>query len=182
VKQLTFCIMVAILAALFLPGLVGAQRAVRSGWPKKDGVYLATSSETIPAFPRVLTGHRPTGDLDYWDNPLTVELHGSVRISQGFGWQGISDDFPMTMNHCSDGMFMIRWRSANPDVLVSSMLAHEINYRYPFPGNTVQTGRFGYMQGFNCVQPAFKFLRAINRNKSNLVDIYYELKFWRAAP
>jgi hypothetical protein len=182
VKQLMFSLIIAVFAALLLPFLADAQRAARSVWPKKDGVYLAKSSETIPPFPRTLSGYRATGNLDYWDNPLPFTLHGSVRIHQGFGWQGISDDFPMTMNHCSAGAFMLRWRSDNPDVLISSMLADEINYRYPFPGNTVQTGRFGYMQGFNCVQPAFKFSRAINGNKSNLVDIYYELEFWRASP
>lgn len=165
------------LVTVCLPAFVGAQRAGRSNWPK-DGVYLATSSETIPQFPRALSGYRPTGDLDYWDHPLPFSLHGSIRISQGGGWQAISDDFPKTMNHCSAGVFMIRWRSDNPNVLVSTALANELDT----PETSVQTGRFGYMRGWNCVQPAFKFGRAINGNKSNLVDIYYELKFWRAAP
>ena len=113
-KQLRFSLIIAVFAALLLPFLADAQRAARSVWPKKDGVYLARSSETIPPFPRTLSGYRATGNLDYWDNPLPFTLHGSVRIHQGFGWQGISDDFPMTMNHCSAGAFMIRWRSIIP--------------------------------------------------------------------
>lgn len=177
-NRFRFSLMAVILATVFLPALVGAQRATRSPWPKKDGVYLATSSETIPQFPGALSGYRSTGDLDYWDNHLPFSLHGSVRIFQGNGWQGISDDFPKTMNHCSAGKFMMRWRSDNPNVLVSTALAWESDILEP----PTQTGRFGYMRGWNCVEPVFKFARAINGNKSTLVDIYYELKFWRAAP
>jgi hypothetical protein len=45
-----------------------------------------------------------------------------------------------------------------------------------------KTGSFGYMFGTNCEQPLFKFASTVKGNKSNLVDIYYELKFWQAAP
>lgn len=36
------------------------------------------------------------------------------------------------------------------------------------------------LSGTNCDQPMFKF--ADSRNGDTLVDIYYELKFWQAAP
>jgi hypothetical protein len=38
------------------------------------------------------------------------------------------------------------------------------------------------MSGSNCEQPMFKFAGTVKGNKSTLVDIFYELKFWQAAP
>jgi hypothetical protein len=81
------------------------------------------------------------------------------------------------MNGCSAGVFMIRWRSANPEIRVQSSVRYS--------GNTaaaVKTGSFGYMTGSNCEQPMFSFGDTTSANGSNLVDIYYELKFWQAAP
>jgi len=46
----------------------------------------------------------------------------------------------------------------------------------------MKIGSFGYMSGTNCEQPMFKFSGAVNGDKSTLVDVYYELKFWQAAP
>ena len=82
------------------------------------------------------------------------------------------------MNHCSDGVFMLRWRSANPDVLIATALG----YHYSGVIFDTKTGTFGYMQGHNCEEPLFKFAGTLNGNIANLVDIYYELKFWQAAP
>jgi hypothetical protein len=159
-----------------LPLVVGAQRNRPTAWPSKGGVYLATASQTIPAFPRTLAGFRSTGNLDYWDHSLRFSLHGSTRIFEGNGWERISDDFPMTMNHCSDGAFMLRWRSANPKVRITSA----VGYHFTNQIYAQKTGAFGYMQGSNCEEPLFKFVGS--SDTSTLVDIYYELKFWRAAP
>lgn len=174
-KTLGLSIIVIVVAGLFFPMVVGAQRDGRPPWPKKEGVYLATSSETIPLFAGVLAGYRDAGSVDFWDMPFA--LHGTIRIFEGTDWAGIPE-FPNSGNHCGEGMFMIRWRSANPDVRVASTLA--------FSPDTVsvkaKTGSFGYMFGSNCEQPLFKFARTVKGNKSNLVDIHYELKFWQAAP
>ena len=70
---------------------------------------------------------------------------------------------------------MIRWRSSDPTVLVQS----SVRYSKDITG-TMKAGRFGYMSGTNCEQPMFKFGSA--RNGDTLVDVYYELKFWQAAP
>jgi hypothetical protein len=40
----------------------------------------------------------------------------------------------------------------------------------------LRKARYGYMYGTNCDQPLFKV------TESTLVDVYYELKFWQAAP
>jgi hypothetical protein len=107
---------VAIVSAAMLSApLTGAsqRRSNRTAWPNKRGVNVATSSETIPAFPRALSGYRPTGNNDYWNHPF--EMRSSTRIGEGNGWEPLYE-FPFTMNHCSDGVWMIRWRSANPRV------------------------------------------------------------------
>jgi hypothetical protein len=150
-------------------------RSADLSWPENQGVYIATSSATIPPFPSALVGYRDGGDKDYWGRPFSTK--GSIRIFEGNDWEPIPD-FPLTMNHCSDGVFMIRWRSANPDVLIATA----IGYHYSGVIYDTQAGTFGYMQGTNCEEPMFKFAGAHNETTANLVDIYYELKFWQAAP
>jgi hypothetical protein len=72
---------------------------------------------------------------------------------------------------------MIRWRLSNSNVLVQS----SVRYSKDTPGE-MKAGSFGYMSGTNCEQPMFKFEATRNGDKSTLVDVYYELKFWQAAP
>jgi len=74
---------------------------------------------------------------------------------------------------------MLRWRSANPAVRISTGIA---NNTYDQGISEVKTGAYGYMYGSNCDQPYFKFANTTSGNESTLVDIYYEIKFWQAAP
>ncbi len=93
-------------------------------WPSErdtDGVYVATSSETIPTFPLTLSGYRSENGRDFWGKRFVTK--GTLRIFEGRGWEVIPD-FPLTMNGCSAGVFMIRWRSANPDVQVAGALGY----------------------------------------------------------
>ena len=144
-------------------------------WPKNQGVYIASSSETIPIFPRALSGYRSESNKDFWGE--TFASRGTLRIFDSNGWEGIPD-FPSTMNGCSAGVFMIRWRSAHPNVCIASTLGYSTDVTYGKP----KTGSFGYMYGNNCEQPLFRFADPHDSNETNLVDIYYELKFWQAAP
>src|SRR5438034_2411043 len=77
-------------------------------WPTQQGAYTAAASESIPPFPNRLSGYRSKSGQDFWGKPF--RSRGTIRIFQGEGWQGIPD-FPNTMNGCSAGVFMIRWRS-----------------------------------------------------------------------
>jgi hypothetical protein len=164
----------SLLAALSTPHAQAQSRNAPPSWPKDRGVYISTSSESIPAFPRTLSGYRSENDKDFWNKPF--HSRGTVRIFQGNEWQGLPK-FPNTMNGCSSGVFMIRWRSANQNVLVQS----SARYSKDIPG-TMKAGNYGYMSGTNCEQPMFKFESTRDRDKSTLVDVYYELKFWQAAP
>ena len=164
-----------LLVAVFVLSTAGSSSPI---WPKNRGVYIATSSETIPLFARAVSGFRPEEDnKDFWAHPFACK--GSIRIFEGAGWTGIPN-FPATMNGCSSGVFMIRWRSASRDIRVESTLGY---YDLTVgPAIKPKVGTFGYMYGTNGDQPMFKLVGTLNRNGSNLVDVYYELKFWEAAP
>jgi hypothetical protein len=116
--------------------------------------------------------------MNYWNEPYT--LHGNLRIFEGSDWATIYN-FPYSGNHCGEGLFMIRWRTSNPDVRIASNVAYSPDPSYN-DSKKAKTGSFGYMLGTNCEQPLFKFAGTVKGNESNLVDIYYELKFWQAAP
>jgi hypothetical protein len=84
------------------------------------------------------------------------------------------------MNGCSHGVFMIRWRSADPNIRVHSVATHSTANA---SRSEAKTGIFGYMSGTNCDQPLFKFADTLYRVQGTLlVDLFYELKFWQAAP
>jgi len=144
------------------------------GWPIQQGAYVTTLSESIPLFPQRLSGYRSEVGQDFWGKPFPSR--GSMRIFQGQDWRGIPE-FPNSMNGCSSGLFMIRWRSADPETRVQSSARYNEEF-----GGAVKTGTFGYMSGTNCEKPMFKFGNTVNKYGPNLVDIYYELKFWQAAP
>lgn len=144
-------------------------------WPIQEGVYIADSSELIPHFPSALSGFKSEDGKDFWGNKF--DSSGSIRVVEGNAWEVIPD-FPQTANHCGEGMFMIRWRSGNADVVINTTLG----YSPDKTSSQAKIGSFGYMLGTNCDQPMFKFSHARNRNDSNLADVHYELKFWQAAP
>lgn len=163
-----------LIVAIFLVG-ISSPKPPRAPWPKKLGVYISRSSDVTPSFPSRLTGFRSQGGRDFWGR--SFDSTGSIRVFEGNAWDGIPD-FPNTMNHCSDGVFMIRWRSANPDVRIATT----VGYSSEVTSGPTRIGSFGYMSGTNCEEPLFKFSGVRNSNEANLADIYYELKFWQAAP
>lgn len=158
-----------------LLGTEGQRGSARPVWPKGKGEYIAASSERIPLFPHTLSGYRSENGKDFWDKPFP--LKGSMRVFQGNDWQGLPK-FPNTMNGCSAGVFMIRWRSASPQVRLQSSARNSSKDT----SATIKTGSFGYMSGSNCEQPMFKFADTVKSNKSTLVDVFYDLKFWQSAP
>jgi len=155
-----------------LPG--SQQSTIRPAWPEEKGAHIATSGEAIPNFPTTLSGYRSEAGKDFWGKPFSTR--GTIRVFQGTDWDGIWK-FPNTMNGCSSGVFMIRWRSADPNVLIQSSA---VNNAAVESRSQTKPGAFGYMSGTNCDQPMFKF--AESSDGATLVDVYYELKFWQAAP
>jgi hypothetical protein len=149
----------------------------RLSWPEQLGGYIAISSEAIPPFPSELSGYRFEAGKDFWGRPISEK--GTIRVFQGGGWQGLHK-FPATMNGCSSGVFMIRWRSADTETPVESSLG---SYRGDVRKEDSKPAEgFGYMSGTNCDQPMFKFPDGPNHLGATRVDVYYDLKFWQAAP
>lgn len=159
---------VVVLVVIFATQLAFAQ----ARWPKAEGVYVATTSSKIPAFPRVLSGYRAARvNHDFWGN--SYDWEGSVRV--GEDWTGL-DKFPNTQNKCSHGVWMLRWRSGyGARVRTTKAWSEE---------NAVggKTGAFGFMYGHNCEQPLFRIVDNSNEDMSAVGDIYFEIKFWKAAP
>ena len=162
-----------ILLAGFFIFRVPSQLA-NAAWPTQAGTYTTTTSNNIPLFPRKLNGYIAKKDQDFWGKPF--QSRGMISGFSG-AMLARNSKLPNTMNGCSSGIFMIRWRSAYPEILV------EFSVRYSAENSAaIKTGAFGYMMGSNCEQPLFSFDQSVDGNGSNLVDIYYELKFWQAAP
>jgi len=158
--------------AIFLILLCSVSILGQVRWPKAEGVYVANSSAGIPAFPRTLTGFRASGiDRDFWGN--SFDSRGSVRI--GGQWSGIPD-FPNTQNKCSHGVFMIRWRTGSGVRIRTTLAYSEEN------ASGGKTASFGYMYGHNCEQPLLRVIDSTPDGVSTVADVYYELKFWQAAP
>ncbi|HEY1471815.1 MAG TPA: hypothetical protein VGF61_22440 [Candidatus Acidoferrum sp.] len=120
---------------------VAKSTPARPSWPQKSGVYTASSGEAIPAFPSELRGYRYRGWKGLLEKPFSEK--GTIRVFQGGGWQGITQ-FPATMNGCSSGVFMIRWRSAHADTTVESSLR---SYNAVVAVYTKPAQGFGYMSG-----------------------------------
>lgn len=166
---------VSLLATVCVPQARSQRTNAPLSWPKDRGEYIAASSDHIPPFPEKLSGYRSENGKDFWDKPFSSK--GTVRIFEGNGWQGLPK-FPNTMNGCSSGVFMIRWRSSDPNVRLES----SVRYSSKDVSGSTKEGSFGFMSGTNCEQPMFRFAGRRNGDKATLVDVYYELKFWQAAP
>lgn len=136
----------------------------------KEGVNIVSSSEAIPAFPSSLSGYRVVEhNKDYYGN--SFEWNGWIRVFASNDWEGIYE-FPHTMNGCSHGVYMIRWRTFSPDCQIDTKVT------YPHPQSVIKRGSFGYIMGSNCDEPLFKFATS----NSSYIDIFYEISFWNAAP
>jgi hypothetical protein len=144
----------------------GQSRKGRLSWPKKEGAYTATSSATIPAFPRKWSGYRRDSKSD-----------GTLRVFEGQGWQTI-DELSPQQSGCSGGVFMFRWRVGNPNVRVVTAIGYSTDNIY----KRARAGSYGYIYGTFCEQPMFRFADNARDDGSNSVDIYYEVEWWRAAP
>src|SRR4051812_47717022 len=102
-SRLRITLIAALLAAVFILSVAfsveGQRRSRLLSWPKKTGVYITNSSETIPAFPRILSGYRSENNKDFWGHGFSTR--GTIRIFEGHNWEGLSD-FPAKMNDCSN--------------------------------------------------------------------------------
>lgn len=146
-------------------------------WNTEIGIHASNNIADLPEFPTKLKGFQPTKEgTDYFGDK--IEQEGTVRVMAG-EWQGI-EKFPASMNDCSQGMYMLRWRTSNEQAQVdsgSSYMVEGLNEK----DATIVTGNSGYITGTNCEQPFFRFKPA-DSNSGNMVDVSYKLMFWKIAP
>ncbi len=151
-------------------------------WPLTQGAYIAGASDSIPPFPEAVSGYESEEGRDYWGK--NFPSRGTVYAFDDSTWVAVSPRLPATMNGCSEGIFMIRWRTLSPDIAVESSLGPYTTENIPrleqlIAGRAAPSpSTSGYMVGTNCDEPMFKFSRSGAKSDSTRVQISYELKFW----
>lgn len=104
---------------------------------------------------------------------------------RAFQTGGVIDGFPVTMNHCTDSMFTVRWRSLaglieaatyGGDALGPDRVSVQVD-RARISSSTIDTA--GLMIMNQCQQPMFFYA---GKPPGNLSDVTIEYVRWSAAP
>ena len=99
-----------------------------------------------------------------------INERGQVRTFGNGSWQSI-DQFPNTMNGCHNGVFMLRWRSANGPVMSAvGWSTRKADFKASNPAS------YGFMYGTNCQMPLFKSVQ-----KSHINNVIYEVFYYQAG-
>lgn len=133
-------------------------------------IVLATGV-TPPEMPTELKGWKPIGPVG------TTE----VRVFEGEPFAYSLDIGPST-NRCGDAMWTVRWRVANPDVLVRTGLAFTALLANGDQSDVQldpQLGGAGFMSDFICKTPVFAW--GSSAGQGNLVDVIVEYQQWGQA-
>lgn len=140
--------------------------------PLKKHISVSYSAKS-PNFPKSLSKY----------SLVEKKANQTIRVFEGDSWSvPIAQLDPVrdggaTMS-CEPFYWIIRWQSANKDVLIKTT-AGITDFGFD-PVYKVKIGGKGYMEGNSCVVPAFSFARAINGNRANLTDIYFEYTIWKS--
>ena len=138
-------------------------------------------AKEMPSQPTKIKGWEYKSNQDYWGSAFKGT--GEIRVFDDGKPQSVLDcmsassgciQFPATQNSCSSGIFILRWRSMNPDVQIAAttQFAGLLNKDW-------KEGTKGYLIGTNCHAPLFKFHSVSNKNGSSLADIRFDVRMWR---
>lgn len=133
-------------------------------------------SEDIPNFPTSVTDYRLDVEKEYDYIRVFSESKWLVPIVEF----DPKSDGGASMS-CQPYFWILRWRSNNPGVTILASAGLTDFGKYNRVYKPVEGGA-GYMEGYSCVVPAFKFGKALNGNKSNLVDVNFEYQIWEYRP
>lgn len=125
-------------------------------------------TKQVPEFPRKVRGFQLDG----------TSVQTETRLFEPEGWKALIPLDRGLAGHCDSWMWVVRWRSRNPDVVVASGLL-DTALPPPYSPLRMTKGGAGYMTGSACVSPGLRFDSTLNGNASNLVDIDYEYQVWR---
>ena len=105
-----------------------------------------------------------------------------VRVFSNSPWVVPISEFDPEQNggatmSCQPYYWVLRWRSNNQDVTIRASAGLTDYGKYDRVYKTVEGGA-GYMEGYSCTVPAFKFGRVLNGNRSNLTDVNFEYQLW----
>ena len=141
----------------------------------KESMMASDFSSEMPLFPSAV--------VDYeLGNQVRQDQYAGFRLFYPDDWKTPSEFEGGTMvNGCEQTYWVMRWRSNNPDVVFSTTFG-QIDGSGTYTGDAVATGGAGYISGFACDAPFFKFKKTINGNQSTLADINYEIEFWSYKP
>lgn len=128
-----------------------------------------TTSTEIPPFPASIDGYDLTG-------PAQTE---EIRVFEPDYATPLS--FESHPNSCGHQMWVARWRSLNPDVLLrgAAFLYNADEVAYPTTDITSHApSLYGYISGLGCERPAIVWGTVLNGNGSNLVDVTVEWQYY----
>ena len=124
-------------------------------------------SQAVPAFPTSVPGYRLKGK----------KQRSEVRLFEGAKWEALPPMDQGMAGHCDIAIWVVRWRSRNPNVIVAAALGDTA-----FPGfNRIgkpSTGGAGYITGNACVSPGLKIWADPGHEGDILIDVDYEYQIW----
>ena len=142
------------------------QWPVKSFYPPR--AQTVSTRNQIPKFPLSLPEFVRVPGRDFWNKPINER--GQVRTFGNESWQTINQ-FPNTMNGCHNGVFLLRWRSANGPVMSAvGWSTRKADFKASNPAS------YGFMYGTNCQMPLFKSVE-----KSRINNVIYDVFYYQAG-
>lgn len=131
-----------------------------------------TDADEPTPFPTAMDGYLPAGEDQTFVRLVGEDIQGII-------------DFPATMNGCSHGRFVVRWRSLDPDALIEFAPVYggtAPDQLIVVDGTTPQRGTAGYWESeSSCEQPSWKRVDD-GVDESAITDVTVEYQEWIAAP
>jgi hypothetical protein len=137
--------------------------------PKTTVQLGGPTSTDIPPFPASIDGYDLSG-------PVQTE---EIRVFEPDYATPLA--FESHPNSCGHQMWVARWRSLNPDVLLrgAAFLYDADEVMYPTTDiSSHAPSLYGYISGFGCERPVVIWGTVTNGNGSNLVDVTVEWQYY----
>jgi hypothetical protein len=137
---------------------------------------VVTYNKTASTFPKSVKNYKLSGTAPA----------NSKRIFEGDDWVVPIPGFDPEQGNgatmsCQPYFWVIRWRSANPDVTIQVSKGITDGGQFDAVTKAINGGA-GYVSDYSCLAPAFKFGKSIKNTGANLVDVNFEYQIWEYKP